>query len=158
MYQPRCLFKEMMNRIADDTISYYRFLEEKKVILPTTRFEGVGQGSWSFTKELPGADELAKRSFTTKDVWGFMDSQETVGISPEMYEEFIFPCYQKISQQYGMLSYGCCEPVDPVWDNCISKLKNLRKVSIYGRTPAGKQYYITPQAKPEFPGSGSNSG
>ena len=124
------LFKEMMNRIAEDTISYYRFLEEKKVILPTTGFEAVGQGSWSFTNDLPGAEEFAKRPFTTKDVWGFMDSQETVGISPEMYEEFIFPCYQKISQQYGMLSYGCCEPVDPIWDRCISKLEDLRKVSI----------------------------
>ena len=26
--------------------------------------------------------------------------------------------------------YGCCEPVDPIWDRCISTLKNLRKVSI----------------------------
>ena len=77
-----------------------------------------------------GEEEWKKRPFTTKDVWGFMDSQETVGISPEMYEEFIFPCYKKISEQYGMLSYGCCEPVDPIWDNCISKLENLRKVSI----------------------------
>ena len=28
------------------------------------------------------------------------------------------------------MSYGCCEPVDPIWDNCISKFENLRKVSI----------------------------
>lgn len=41
-----------------------------------------------------------------------MDFQETVGISLEMFEEFIFPCYKKISESYGLLSYGCCEPVD----------------------------------------------
>ena len=158
------LFKEMMNRIADDTISYYRYLEEKKVILPTTAFEGVGQGSWSFTKELPGADELARRPFTTRDVWGFMDSQETVGISPEMYEEFIFPCYQKISQQYGMLSYGCCEPVDPIWDNCISKLENLRKVSIspwcneefMGERLRGSNIIFHRKPSPNFLGVGAN--
>lgn len=63
-------------------------------------------------------------------VWGFMDSQETVSISPEMFEEFIFPCYKKISESFGLLSYGCCEPVDPIWENCISRLENLRKVSI----------------------------
>ena len=130
MYDYPELFIEMMDRIANDTLAYYRLLEEKKLILPTTSFESVGQGTWSFTNELPGADELQKRPFTTKDVWGFMDSQETVGISPAMYEEFIFPCYKKISEQYGMLSYGCCEPVNPIWDNCISKLTNLRKVSI----------------------------
>lgn len=130
MYDYPELFGEMMDRIANDTLSYYRMLEEKRLILPTTSFEGVGQGTWAFTEELPGWEEWEKRPFTTKDVWGFMDSQETVGISPDMYEEFIFPCYQKISEQYGMLSYGCCEPVDPIWDRCISKLKNLRKVSI----------------------------
>lgn len=130
MYDYPELFMEMMDRIANDTLAYYKLLEEKRLILPTTTFESVGQGTWSFTNELPGWDEWQKRPFTPKDVWGFMDSQETVGISPAMYEEFIFPCYKKIAEQFGMLSYGCCEPVDPIWDNCISKLENLRKVSI----------------------------
>ena len=130
MYDYPELFKKLMDRIAEDTLAYYRMLEEKRLILPTTSIEWVGQGTWAFNRELPGYDEWEKRPFTTKDVWGFMDSQETVGISPEMYEEFIFPCYEKIAGQYGLLSYGCCEPVDPIWDRCISKLKNLRKVSI----------------------------
>ena len=124
------LFKEMMNRIADDTLAYYRMLEEKHLILPTVAGEGLGQGSWCYNHELPGEDVAKIRPLTTRDVWGFMDSQETVGLSPEMFEEFIFPCYKKISEQYGLLSYGCCEPVDPIWENCISKLENLRKVSI----------------------------
>lgn len=124
------LFQEMMGRIADDTLAYYRFLEEKRLILPTIEGEPLGNGSWCFNKELPGEEEAKKRPLTTKDVWGFMDSQETVGFSPAMYEEFIFPCYKKIADQYGLLSYGCCEPVDPIWDNCLSKLKNLRKLSI----------------------------
>lgn len=79
MYDYPDLFKEMMGRIADDTLAYYKMLEEKRLILPTTTFEGVGQGTWSFTTDLPGWDEWEKRPFTTKDVWGFMDSQETVG-------------------------------------------------------------------------------
>lgn len=130
MYDYPELFKEMMDRIANDTLAYYKLLEDKRLILPTTSYEGVGQGTWSFTNELPGKEEWEKRPFTPKDVWGFMDSQETVGISPAMYEEFIFPCYKKIGDQFGLLSYGCCEPVDPIWDNCISKFENLRKVSI----------------------------
>ena len=47
-----------------------------------------------------------------------------------MYEEFIFPYYKRISDLYGIFSYGCCEPVDPIWDNCLSKCENLRKISI----------------------------
>lgn len=43
MYDYPDLFKEMMGRIADDTLAYYKMLEEKRLILPTTTFEGVGQ-------------------------------------------------------------------------------------------------------------------
>ena len=124
------LFLEVMDRIANDTLEYFRMLEEKQLILPTTGFEAVGNGTWAFTNGLPKSAEAVGLPLTTHDVWGFMDSQETVGISPQMFEELIFPCYQKISSQYGLLSYGCCEPVDPIWDNCLSKLTNLRKLSI----------------------------
>lgn len=130
LYDSPELFKEMMDRIADDTLAYFRMLEEKRLILPTTSHESVGNGTWVFTHDLPGWEEWEKRPFTTKDVWGFMDAQETVGISPDMYEEFVFPCYQKISSQFGLLSYSYCEPVSAVWDRCISKFENLRKVSV----------------------------
>lgn len=120
----------MMQMLADDYIAYYRFLEENKLILPTTASEGVGQGTYAFSDELPAYDVLNTRPFTPKDVWGFMDSQETTAISPEMFHEFIFPYYEQISSKYGMLSYGCCEAVDPIWEKSISTLKNVRKVSI----------------------------
>ena len=128
MYDYPELFKEMMERITDDTLAYYRLLEKEGLILPATGGGFLGQGSWCYNHTLP--DGKAPGSYTAKDVWGFMDSQETVGISPEMFEEFIFPCYKKISESYGLLSYGCCEPVGPIWENCISRLENLRKVSI----------------------------
>ncbi len=59
-----------------------------------------------------------------------MNSQESVGISPQMYEEFIFPHYLDLAKQFGLVYYGCCEPVHPIWDSCISRIPNLRKVSI----------------------------
>lgn len=164
MYDYPELFKEMMGRIADDTCAYYRYLEDKHLILPTTAFEGVGQGTWAFTRQLPGEEELAGRPFTTRDVWGFMDSQETVGISPDMFEEFIFPCYQKIASNYGLLSYGCCEPVDPVWDRCISRLDNLRKVSVspwcneefMGERLRGSKVIFHRKPSPNYLGVGTN--
>jgi len=119
------LFHKMMKQFADDTIAYFRFLENNDALNPTTGAEYVGQGSWCFTDELPSSGTV-----TSKDVWGFLDSQETVGVSPSMYAEMVFPYYEMIAEQYGLLSYGCCEPVHPFWENCLSKLKNLRKVSI----------------------------
>lgn len=125
LYDYPDLFHSMMRMLTDDYLSYYRFIERENLILPTTGNEGVGNGTFAFTDELPESGAL-----TTKDVWGFMDSQETTGISPDMFAEFIFPYYREISSQYGLLSYGCCEAVHPVWDNCLSKLSNLRKLSI----------------------------
>ncbi len=163
MYDYPELFLGMMNRIAEDTLEYYRLLEENHLILPTVAGESLGQGTWCYNHELPGWDEAAKRPLTTKDVWGFMDSQETVGISPDMFNEFIFPCYQKISSQYGLLSYGCCEPVDPIWDKCISKLENLRKVSVspwcneelMGERLAGSKVIYHRKPSPNYLGVGA---
>ncbi|MBN2627921.1 MAG: hypothetical protein JXA95_14735 [Spirochaetales bacterium] len=59
-----------------------------------------------------------------------MESQETVSISPDMFEEFFFPYYEKVARLFGMISYGCCEPVHSLWDRCISRLSHVRKVSI----------------------------
>lgn len=123
MYDYPALFKQMMDRIATDYLAYYKFLEVGGYLLPTNGFELLRQGSKCFTAELPSV------ATTTKDTWGFMDSQESVSISPDMYGEFVFPCYNKIAQAFGLLSYGCCEPVDAVW-SFVKTLPNLRKVSV----------------------------
>lgn len=122
------LFHRMMRQYTDDTIRFYRFMEEERLLLPTTACEGLGQGTWCFTDELP--HHPADGSLRTVDLWGFMDSQETVGVSPQMFGEFIFPYYKEISAQFGLMSYGCCEPVHPIWDDYLSTLEHLRKVSI----------------------------
>lgn len=123
MYDYPELFHKLMDRLADDYLAYFDFLRREGLLLPTTGFEGLGQGSRCFTSELPSETVNGPG-----DVWGFMDSQETVSISPDMYGEFIFPYYRKIAEKFGLLSYGCCEPVDKVWDY-VGAFKNLRKVS-----------------------------
>ena len=48
--------------------------------------------------------ELPQKDFDGKvrcaDMWGFAESQETVKVSPEMYEEFIFPGVCKIADSF----------------------------------------------------------
>ena len=129
MYDYPDIFHALMKRITDDYIEYFKWLETEDLLLPTVSYEICGQGTFCFTHELP-QKRVPGKKLTANDLWGFMDSQETVGISPTMYEEFIFPYYKRISDLYGIFSYGCCEPVDPIWDNCLSKCENLRKISI----------------------------
>lgn len=118
------LFHAMMDRITDSYISYFRHLEEEGVLLRNHGFEWLGQGSLCFFPE-----EDKEGPARTNELWGYMDSQETVGMSPDMFHEFIFPSYQKIAQYFGRLSYGCCEPVHTFWED-IKTLPNLKKVSI----------------------------
>lgn len=130
MYDYPDAFKAMMDRIADDYIAYFKWMQKEKLLYPTNEDQWLGQGSYCYTQELPGKAELAGREITPKDVWGFMDSQESVSISPEMFGEYIYPCYDRIAKEYGLLSYGCCEPVDSIWDEYLSKWDHLRKISI----------------------------
>ena len=139
MYDKPDLFKKMMDMITDDYCRYFDELEKAGHILPTVSSEFLGQGTYCFTNDLP-KENVSK----VNQIWGFMDSQETAGISPQMYEEFIFPYYKKVFSRYGLLSYGCCEAVDPIWENCLSKVKNLRKVSI---SPWCNEEYMGEQLK-----------
>ncbi|NBJ88336.1 hypothetical protein [Acutalibacter sp. 1XD8-36] len=127
MYDYPELFHKMMEMLSTDYIAFMDLMERENILLPTTAEEHLAQGSYCFTDELPAS---ADGPLTTRDVWGYMDSQESAGISPEMYEEFVFPYYEKVSERFGLYSYGCCEAVDPFWDRCLSKARNLRKLSI----------------------------
>ncbi len=118
------LFSQMMQRIADDYAAYHHFLQDNGLLCSTTSFELLKQGSKCFTDCLP-----EKSHPNLNEIWGFMDSQETVSISPQMYKDLIFPCYRQISAEFGLLSYGCCEPVSAVWQ-FVKTLPNLRKVSV----------------------------
>lgn len=116
--------KKMIDLIADGYIAHHKMLERDGYLMPTTGFEETNQGSLSFTDELPD-----KGPVTVGEVWGFMDSQETVGVSHDMFEEIVWPAYWRLGQTFGLLSYGCCEPLDPVWD-LVGQFPNLRKASV----------------------------
>ena len=47
-----------------------------------------------------------------------------------MFAELVFPYYRKVMEHFGLISYGCCEAVHAIWDDCLSTLPHLRKVSV----------------------------
>jgi hypothetical protein len=62
-------------------------------------------------------------------MWGFSESQETVGISPAMFSEFVFPYQLPLLERFGLSYYGCCEPLDKRW-HVVEQIPNLRRVSV----------------------------
>ncbi len=121
-------FHQLMSFITDDCIRLLRWEEENGYIFLNNRNDYMGGGSFCYNNELPQSDFNGKvRSI---DTWGNTNSQESVGISPDMYREFILPYMKKISKEFGLMYYGCCEPVSDFWKDGIETIPNIRKVSI----------------------------
>ena len=127
MYDYPELFHEMMQTLTDEYIALWDYVEENNYVRPNNFNVGVPQGTYGFSNELPRTKD---GNYNLGDIWGYMDSQETSEISPDMYNEFFFPYYKKISERFGWFSYGCCEGVSSIWEDSVSKYENLKKVSI----------------------------
>ncbi len=119
-------FTAMLDRLVNDYIAFFKAQEASGTLHTAARMQHLCQGTYCFTNELPDDQPGAR----LKDMWLFMDSQETAGVSPEMYRDLVFPYYKKVMDEFGLVSYGCCEATHPIWDDCLSTLPHLRKVSI----------------------------
>lgn len=127
MYDSPALLHRAMDMACGIYERYYDFLEENSLLLPTADFGSLSQESFCFTDELPGTGASVTR---TTECWGFLEAQEATAVSPAAYGEFIYPYLDRLVRRFGLLSYGCCERVDTLWEDYLSKWKNLRKLSV----------------------------
>ncbi len=82
----------------------------------------------AFSDELPspGYDgEHAKAA----DTWTFAMAQMFSEVSPAMHEEFEIKPLKPLLERYGLVYYGCCEPLHNKID-IIRQIRNVRKISI----------------------------
>ena len=118
--------KELLSIISTGHMDKLNYLEKNGLLSLNNDGTYIGSGGYGFTDELPQND--FNGSVRCCDMWGFSESQETVNVSPEMYEEFIFPYEKPIIDRFGLTCYGCCEPVDSRWD-IVKRHHNLRRIS-----------------------------
>ena len=121
------LIHKLMSLLSDGTIKKLDYLE-KNSLLALNNDSYVGSGGFGYTDELP-AKGFDKKHIRTIDMWGFGDSQETGSVSPQMFEEFVFPYQLPILEKFGLNCYGCCEPLDKRWE-IVKRTPNLRRVSV----------------------------
>jgi hypothetical protein len=119
--------KSLLASISKGYLAKLDRLEAEGLLSPNWDGTYVGSGGLGYTTELPAAGFRGK--VRAKDLWGFTESQETVSISPAMYEEFIFPFEKPIMDRFGLTCYGCCEPVHGRW-HVIRHHHGLRRVSV----------------------------
>jgi len=128
MYEYPKELHRLMAFLRDDNLKRLNYLENEGVLTLNNAGNYVGSGGYGWTDELP-ADIFNEEHVRTKDMWGFCESQETLMISPHMFDEFIYQYQRPIMERFGMNCYGCCEPVDKRWD-IIVQTPRLRRVSV----------------------------
>lgn len=120
-------FHRLMAFMRDAQLARLDRLEADGLLCLNDGNDYVGSGGFGFTEELPapGHDGQVR----TKGMWGFCESQETLGVSPAMFEEFVFQYQLPILERFGLNCYGCCEPLDGRWE-VVRRTPRLRRVSV----------------------------
>ncbi len=119
-------FKGLLATISRGYMEKLDYLEANGLLSLNNDGTYVGSGGYGFTDELPQKGFSGK--VRCRDLWGFTESQETVNVSPAMYEEFVFPYEKPLMDRFGLTCYGCCEPLHSRW-KVVSRHHKLRRVS-----------------------------
>jgi hypothetical protein len=127
MYDHPAELHRLMAILRDGHLAKLDFLEQHGLLSLNNDNAYVGSGGFGFTRELPAPGFTGQ--VRTRDMWGFCESQETVRVSPAMFEEFVFPYQLPIMERFGLNCYGCCEPLDNRW-HVVKRFPRLRRVSV----------------------------
>jgi hypothetical protein len=117
----------LLTFLAEDDLALGQWEEEQGLLtLNHDGNQGYCTGSSMFSDE---TSTPAGERVSSTDRYGYLESQESAGISPEMFAEFVLPHFIRFADRFKLLMYGCCEPVHhfmPV----LRRLHGLRKVSV----------------------------
>lgn len=121
------LIHRLMARLRDGNLAMLDYLESNELLSPNNDGTYVGSGGFGWTEELPQPDFDGRVRLV--DMWGHSESQETVGISPDMFGEFVLPYQLPVLERFGLNCYGCCELIDVRW-HVVKQIPRLRRVSV----------------------------
>jgi hypothetical protein len=126
--QPEALHR-LMAFLRDDTMRFIRWCE-KEGLLSGNDGPGdyVGSGGFGAIEGIRHGDDQAPAALSQR--WGFAESQETVGISPAMFEEFVLPYQLPLLESFALNCYGCCEGLERRIDLVLRHVPRLRRISV----------------------------
>ena len=119
----------LMALLRDDHLAYAQWVEAQGLLNLNNEADHIGSGSIGSTRDLPGPGYTEGGPVRLADLWVLAESQETVGVGPELFEQFIFPYQLSLVEHFGKCYYGCCEPVNNRW-HILKRLPNLARVSV----------------------------
>ena len=153
-YDNEAAFRQLLGFLLDDNIRYIEWMEAEGLLTLNTDNQFAGPSGYGYVSDLPEADgQPAKIS----DCWTWCESQETNVFSPQMFSELFLPYLAEYSNRFGLVSYGCCEPVDDRIGFIKKAIPKLRTVSVSGWNnfekvagSLGRDYVYCSKPKPTF--------
>ena len=120
---------KLMGFLADNFAHEIDYLIGEQAVSPNTLANDYsGVGGPCATDALPGREKDG--SYTTQDFACWAESQETVGVSPGQFEEFVFRYQKPLVERFGLCGYGCCEGLQDRFEIISRGLPNLRWVAV----------------------------
>jgi len=117
--------KELATRIVD---GYMRMLDQAEGQGLLCHHQSLIHCTGAWTDELPAAGFDAERP-RAKDIWMFGLAQMFSTVSPAMFEEFEIDVCMPLFKRFGLVYYGCCDPLDRKMKE-VRKIPNVRKISM----------------------------
>jgi len=147
-------FRVLLDFLLDDNNRYIDWLEEEGLLILNTDSQFAGPSGYGYVSDLPEADG---KPALIKDCWTWCESQEGNIFSPGMFAELFLPYLASYTNRFGLVSYGCCEPVDDRLEYIKKAIPKLRTVSVSGwnnfekvAEELGKDYVYCSKAKPTY--------
>jgi hypothetical protein len=117
-----------VTRIVDAYMAELDQFEKMNLLFLDNNNTRVGSGGYGYTDELPGAD-YSPGCVRPHNMWGCSNAQIFSEISPDMHWEFALRHDLRWLKRWGLVYYGCCEPLDKKI-HILRRIPNLRKISI----------------------------
>ncbi len=127
LYESPETIHALMEYMTDDRTRMFSYVEEQGLIVPNTDNQLAGPRAYGYVSDLPGPEASPG---LLSDLWCWAESQETTMISPAMYAEFVLPYMKRLTDRFGHVYYGCCEPVQDRLEMIMEAMPNLRSVSV----------------------------
>lgn len=129
LYDNPELMHRLMAFLRDDFLNEIDIMEAEGIITQNTMADAVtGSGGLSPTTAL--APVPPGQAAQLRDCICWAESQETVGVGPEQFDEFVLQYQVPLMERFGLTDYGCCESLDYKMDLLTAKIPNLRWVAV----------------------------
>ncbi len=115
----------LMTFLYEENLRLATWMQEEGLLTPNNENDYIGSGSIGYSRDLTPVPGQVR----TQDMWILLESQETVGVGPRQFAEFVYPYQAKLAERFGKVYYGCCEPLHTRWD-VLKEMPNLARASV----------------------------